>query len=65
VLTQVIKLKSLLSETRQIGTESAGTEWCLFTGADVVLAPDLPVYAMDRGMFRKTAHSVLRCLFLY
>jgi len=160
--TQVVRLKSSISEARQIGAELAGTEWLLFTDADVVFGPayfrvlsryagfdciygpklsrtrfrryyrwfaggqwlshkmgipaasgsnllvrrdivaaaggfdpdlvcnedselawrikragyriafaaDLPVYATDhrrleRGMFRKTFHSVFRCLFLY
>lgn len=160
--TQIVRLKSTISEARQIGMELAGTGWVLFTDADVVFPPtyfralagyaefdciygpklshnrfrryyrwfahgqwishkmgipaasgsnllvrrhivtevggfdpdllcnedselvwrikragyrtafalDLPVYAMDhrrleRGVFRKTLHSVVRCLFLY
>ncbi|QSA98319.1 glycosyltransferase [Methylococcus sp. EFPC2] len=39
-------------------------------GHRVVFAPDLPVYAsdhrrLDLGLWRKTAHSVFRCLCLY
>lgn len=37
--TQVVKLKSTISEARQVGAEMAGTEWVLFTDADVVFAP--------------------------
>lgn len=39
-------------------------------GYRMAFAPDLPVYATDhrrleRGIFRKTVHSVFRCLLLY
>jgi len=37
--TQVLRLKSTISEARQIGAGLAKTEWLLFTDADVVLAP--------------------------
>jgi glycosyltransferase involved in cell wall biosynthesis len=40
------------------------------SGFRIVFAPDLPVYATDhrrleRGLWRKTGHSILRCLLLH